>query len=148
MDTKSLIFYRVIQGIGFMTAILRLLAPVAVIIALWLLYRIARNLEKPPKLTEEVKIVRPVLRMNSCNTSGLCGSFTPQGLRKAEPPRSSSDAPVSASTVAAKSSGSAPEPVKGLCSDCIAESLPPCPTDGAGNACCVFRASNTDATRS
>ena len=44
MDTKSLIFYRVIQGIGFMTAILRLLAPVAVVIALWLLYRIARNL--------------------------------------------------------------------------------------------------------
>ena len=32
--------------------------------------------------------------------------------------------------------------------DCIAENLPPCPTDGAGNACCVFRASNTDATRS
>lgn len=61
MDTKSLIFYRVIQGIGFMTAILRLLAPVAVIIALWLLYRIARNLEKPPKLTEEVKIVRKSL---------------------------------------------------------------------------------------
>lgn len=61
MDTKSLIFYRAIQGIGFMTAILRLLAPVAVIIALWLLYRIARNLEKPPKLTEEVKIVRKSL---------------------------------------------------------------------------------------
>ena len=61
MDTKSLIFYRVIQGIGFMTAILRLLAPVAVVIALWLLYRIARNLEKPPKLTEEVKIVRKSL---------------------------------------------------------------------------------------
>lgn len=61
MDTKSLIFYRVIQGIGFMTAILRLLAPVAVIIALWLLYRIARNLENPPKLTEEVKIVRKSL---------------------------------------------------------------------------------------
>ena len=61
MDTKSLIFYRVIQGIGFMTALLRLLAPVAVIIALWLLYRIARNLEKPPKLTEEVKIVRKSL---------------------------------------------------------------------------------------
>ena len=61
MDTKSLIFYRVIQSIGFMTAILRLLAPVAVVIALWLLYRIARNLEKPPKLTEEVKIVRKSL---------------------------------------------------------------------------------------
>ena len=61
MDTKSLIFYIVIQGIGFMTALLRLLAPVAVIIALWLLYRIARNLEKPPKLTEETKIVRKSL---------------------------------------------------------------------------------------
>ena len=61
MDMKTRIFFRVIQGIGFMTAILRLLAPVAVIIALWLLYRIARNLEKPPKLTEEVKIVRKSL---------------------------------------------------------------------------------------
>ena len=61
MDMKTRIFFRVIQGIGFMTALLRLLAPVAVIIALWLLYRIARNLEKPPKLTEEVKIVRKSL---------------------------------------------------------------------------------------
>ena len=61
MDTKSLILYRVFQCIGFIVGILRLLAPVAVIIALWLLYRIARNLEKPPKLTEEVKIVRKSL---------------------------------------------------------------------------------------
>ena len=38
-----------------------LLLPVAIVAALYLLWRIARNLEKPPKLTEEVKIVRKSL---------------------------------------------------------------------------------------
>ena len=41
--------------------IVRLLLPVAIVAALYLLWRIARNLEKPPKLTEEVKIVRKSL---------------------------------------------------------------------------------------
>ena len=41
--------------------LVRLLLPVAIVAALYLLWRIARNLEKPPKLTEEVKIVRKSL---------------------------------------------------------------------------------------
>ena len=61
MDLKSMIFFRALQCIGVVTAIMRLLAPVAVPIALWLLYRIARNLEKPPKLSEETRIVRKSL---------------------------------------------------------------------------------------
>ena len=41
--------------------LVQLLLPVAIVAALYLLWRIARNLEKPPKLTEEVKIVRKSL---------------------------------------------------------------------------------------
>ena len=55
MSTSSLILYRVVQGFGITLGILKIFAP---FIALYLLWRIARNLEKPPKLTEEVKIVR------------------------------------------------------------------------------------------
>ena len=44
--------------LGFILAIFKIFAP---FIALYLLWRIARNLEKPPKLTEEVKIVRKSL---------------------------------------------------------------------------------------
>ena len=45
-------FYR------YTNILLRVLIPIAIVAALYLLWRIARNLEKPPKLTEEVKIVR------------------------------------------------------------------------------------------
>ena len=55
MSTSSLILYRTFQVLGFILAIFKIFAP---FIALYLLWRIARNLEKPPKLTEEVKIVR------------------------------------------------------------------------------------------
>ena len=58
MSTSSLILYRTFQVLGFILAIFKIFAPV---IALYLLWRIARNLEKPPKLTEEVKIVRKSL---------------------------------------------------------------------------------------
>ena len=58
MSTSSLILYRTFQVFGFILAIFKIFAP---FIALYLLWRIARNLEKPPKLTEEVKIVRKSL---------------------------------------------------------------------------------------
>ena len=58
MSTSSLILYRTFQVLGFILAIFKIFAP---FIALYLLWRIARNLEKPPKLTEEVKIVRQSL---------------------------------------------------------------------------------------
>lgn len=58
MNTSSLILYRVFQGLGITLGIFKIFAP---FIALYLLWRIARNLEKPPKLTEEVKIVRKSL---------------------------------------------------------------------------------------
>ena len=58
MNTSSLILYRVFQGLGLTLGIFKIFAP---FIALYLLWRIARNLEKPPKLTEEVKIVRKSL---------------------------------------------------------------------------------------
>ena len=58
MSTSSLILYRTFQVLGFILAIFKIYAP---FIALYLLWRIARNLEKPPKLTEEVKIVRKSL---------------------------------------------------------------------------------------
>ena len=48
-------FYR------YTNILFRILIPVAIVAALYLLWRIARNLEKPPKLTEEVKIVRKSL---------------------------------------------------------------------------------------
>ena len=54
MSTSSLILYRTFQVLGFILAIFKIFAP---FLALYLLWRIARNLEKPPKLTEEVKIV-------------------------------------------------------------------------------------------
>ena len=41
--------------------ITRALIPIAIVVAVYLLWRIARNLEKPPKLTEEVRIVRKSL---------------------------------------------------------------------------------------
>ena len=52
------IFWKVVQAFGFLLVIGRIVLPVLLI---YLLYRIARNLEKPPKLTEEVKIVRKSL---------------------------------------------------------------------------------------
>ena len=58
MNTSSLIFYRVFQGLAITLWIFKIFAP---FIALYLLWRIARNLEKPPKLTEEVRIVRKSL---------------------------------------------------------------------------------------
>ena len=58
MSTSSLILYRTFQVLGFILAIFKIFAP---FIALYLLWRIARNLEKPPKLTEEIKIVRKSL---------------------------------------------------------------------------------------
>ena len=58
MSTSSLILYRTFQVLGFILAIFKIFAP---FIALYLLWRIARNLETPPKLTEEVKIVRKSL---------------------------------------------------------------------------------------
>ena len=58
MSTSSLILYRTFQVLGFILAIFKIFAP---FIALYLLWRIARNLEKPPKLTGEVKIVRKSL---------------------------------------------------------------------------------------
>ena len=58
MSTSSLVLYRTFQVLGFILAIFKIFAP---FIALYLLWRIARNLEKPPKLTEEVKIVRKSL---------------------------------------------------------------------------------------
>ena len=48
-------FYR------YTNILFRILIPVAIVAAIYLLWRIARNLEKPPKLTEEVKIVRKSL---------------------------------------------------------------------------------------
>ena len=54
-NTSSLILYRVFQGLGITLGIFKIFAP---FIALYLLWRIARNLEKPPKLTKEVKIVQ------------------------------------------------------------------------------------------
>ena len=39
----------------------RALIPVAIVAAIYLLWRIARNLEKPPKLTEETQLVRKSL---------------------------------------------------------------------------------------
>ena len=48
-------FYR------YTNILLRVLIPIAIVAAIYLLWRIARNLEKPPKVTEEVKIVRKSL---------------------------------------------------------------------------------------
>ena len=39
----------------------RALIPIAIVAAIYLLWRIARNLEKPPKLTEETRLVRKSL---------------------------------------------------------------------------------------
>lgn len=39
----------------------RVLIPIAIVAAIYLLWRIARNLEKPPKLTEETRLVRKSL---------------------------------------------------------------------------------------
>ena len=50
--------YVIAQVFGITVLLARILLPIA---ALLLLYRIARNLEKPPKMTEETKIVRKSL---------------------------------------------------------------------------------------
>lgn len=60
-DFLTNLFFRALQTVSIATMIVRLLLPVAIVVALYLLWRIARNLEKPPKLTEEVKIVRKSL---------------------------------------------------------------------------------------
>ena len=60
-DFMTNLFFRALQTVSIATMIVRLLLPVAIVAALYLLWRIARNLEKPPKLTEEVKIVRKSL---------------------------------------------------------------------------------------
>ena len=60
-DFLTNLFFRALQTVGIAAMIVRLLLPVAIVAALYLLWRIARNLEKPPKLTEEVKIVRKSL---------------------------------------------------------------------------------------
>ena len=52
------LFWSGVQAFGFLLLIGRILLPVFVVYLLW---RIARNLEKPPKLTEETKIVRKSL---------------------------------------------------------------------------------------
>ena len=52
------LFWKVVQAFGFLLVIGRIVLPFLLI---YLLFRIARNLEKPPKLTEEVKIVRKSL---------------------------------------------------------------------------------------
>ncbi len=44
-----------------MDILTRVLIPIAIVAAIYLLWRIARNLEKPPKLTPEVRIVRKSL---------------------------------------------------------------------------------------
>ena len=60
-DFLTNLFFRALQTVSIATMIVRLLLPMAIVAALYLLWRIARNLEKPPKLTEEVKIVRKSL---------------------------------------------------------------------------------------
>ena len=77
-DFLTNLFFRALQTVSIATMIVRLLLPVAIVAALYLLWRIARNLEKPPKLTEEVKIVRKSLsetlkenRTSEPNTSNL-----------------------------------------------------------------------------
>ncbi len=52
------LFWRGVQALGILIAIGRIVLP---ILLLYLLWRIARNLEKPPKLTEETRIVRKSL---------------------------------------------------------------------------------------
>ena len=60
-DFLTNLFFRALQTVSIATMIVQLLLPVAIVAAIYLLWRIARNLEKPPKLTEEVKIVRKSL---------------------------------------------------------------------------------------
>ena len=57
-DFLTNLFFRALQTVSIATMLVRLLLPVAIVAALYLLWRIARNLEKPPKLTEEVKICK------------------------------------------------------------------------------------------
>ena len=52
-DFLTNLFFRALQTVSVATMLVRLLLPVAIVAALYLLWRIARNLEKPPKLTEE-----------------------------------------------------------------------------------------------
>ncbi len=60
-DFLTNLFFQSAQTVSIATMLVRRLLPVAIVAALYLLWRIARNLEKPPKLTEEVKIVRKSL---------------------------------------------------------------------------------------
>ena len=55
---KVRMLYTGIQAVSIFMLVIKIVLPIAVI---YLLYRIARNLEKPPKVTEEVKIVRKSL---------------------------------------------------------------------------------------
>ncbi|MFR9066436.1 MAG: hypothetical protein ACLVJH_05325 [Faecalibacterium prausnitzii] len=54
-DFLTNLFFRALQTVSIATMLVRLLLPVAIVAALYLLWRIARNLEKPPKLTEEAQ---------------------------------------------------------------------------------------------
>ncbi len=56
--TKVRMLYAGIQAFSILMLVSKIVLPIAVI---YLLYRIARNLEKPRKLTEETKIVRKSL---------------------------------------------------------------------------------------
>ena len=57
-EMKVRMLYAGIQGVSIFILVIKIVLPIAVI---YLLYRIARNLEKPPKMTEETKIVRKSL---------------------------------------------------------------------------------------
>ena len=57
-ETKVRMLYAGIQVFSILMLVAKIVLPIAVI---YLLYRIARNLEKPRKLTEETKIVRKSL---------------------------------------------------------------------------------------
>ena len=47
-DFLTNLFFRALQTVSIATMIVQLLLPVAIVAALYLLWRIARNLEKPP----------------------------------------------------------------------------------------------------
>lgn len=57
-ETKIHMLHAGIQVVSILMLVARIVLPIA---AIYLLWRIARNLEKPPKLTEETKIVRKSL---------------------------------------------------------------------------------------
>ena len=63
-DFLTNLFFRALQTVSIATMLVRLLLPVAIVAALYLLWRIARNLEKPPKLTEVRKSLSEMLKEN------------------------------------------------------------------------------------